>query len=81
VALAASGCGVGAGNGGGGVCRGVGGGACDCGEVELVVRAESGTYIKEFVHGDAGRTSPSVAAALGRKCDVLWLDVNEIHDA
>ncbi|CAE8661057.1 unnamed protein product, partial [Polarella glacialis] len=48
-------------------------------EVELTIKAESGTYIKEFVHGDAGRTVPSVSGTLGRKCDVMWLDVREIH--
>ena len=51
-----------------------------CGnEVELTIRAESGTYIKEFVHSDEGRTIPSVAGALGRKCEVVWLDVEDIH--
>ena len=49
-------------------------------EIELVIRAESGTYIKEFVTGDRGRTTPSVASVLGRDCHVLWLDVNDIHD-
>lgn len=48
-------------------------------EVELTIKAESGTYIKEFVHGDEGRTAPSVSEVLGRKCDVIWLDVIEIH--
>jgi tRNA pseudouridine synthase 10 len=47
-------------------------------EVELTVLAQSGTYIKELVHGDGGRTTPSVAGALGRECDVLWLDVVRI---
>ncbi|CAK0906489.1 unnamed protein product, partial [Prorocentrum cordatum] len=49
-------------------------------EVELTIKAQSGTYIKEFVHGDEGRTVPSVAAVLGRPCRVVWLDVTEIHD-
>lgn len=48
-------------------------------EAELTIRAESGTYIKELVHSDEGRTQPSVAALLGRKCTVLWLDVEDIH--
>jgi len=48
-------------------------------EVELTIKADSGTYIKEFVHGDEGRTTPSVSEALGRRCDVMWLDVQEIH--
>ena len=48
-------------------------------EMELDVRAESGTYIKELVHSDEGRTSPSVAGVLGKKCEVLWLDVMQVH--
>lgn len=48
-------------------------------EIELTIQAESGTYIKEFVHGDEGRTVPSVSGALGRRCDVIWLDVRDIH--
>jgi len=48
-------------------------------EIELTIKAESGTYIKEFVHGDEGRTVPSVSGVLGRRCDVIWLDVQEIH--
>lgn len=48
-------------------------------EVQVTIRAESGTYIKEFVHSDEGRTVPSVAGTLGRKCEVLWLDVEDIH--
>ena len=48
-------------------------------EVELVIRAESGTYIKELVHSDGGRTTPSVAQVLGRTCRVVWLDVQDIH--
>ena len=48
-------------------------------EAELTIRAESGTYIKELVHSDDGRTQPSVAGLLGRKCSVLWLDVEDIH--
>jgi len=48
-------------------------------ELELTIKAASGTYIKEFVHGDDGRTVPSVSSVLGRRCEVLWLDVCEIH--
>ncbi len=44
--------------------------------VEIV--AESGTYIKEFVTGDGGRTVPSVAESLGTGCKVISLDVMEI---
>lgn len=37
----------------------------------------AGTYIKEFVHGDFGRTVPNLATLLGGGCeaDILSLDV------
>lgn len=47
---------------------------------ELRVTAEAGAYIKELVHGDQGRTRPSLAEGLGVACEVLELDVEEIHD-
>ncbi len=47
---------------------------------ELRVTAETGAYIKELVHGDQGRTKPSLADLLGVPCEVLELDVVDIHD-
>ena len=47
---------------------------------ELRVTAEAGSYIKELVHGDQGRTKPSLADRLGVACEVLELDVVDIHD-
>lgn len=47
---------------------------------EIRVTAEAGTYIKEWVHGDRGRTSPSLAERLGAVCEVLELDVLDVHD-
>ncbi len=47
---------------------------------ELCVTAEAGAYVKELVHGDEGRTRPSLAERLGVACEVLELDVLEIHD-
>ena len=44
------------------------------------ILAESGTYIKELMHGDGGRTKPSLAEKLGKDVKVLWLDVIEILD-
>ena len=38
-----------------------------------------GTYVKETIHGDNGRTQPSVASLLKAKCEVIWLDVGDIH--
>ena len=49
-------------------------------EVELTLRCEAGTYVKELVHSDEGRTKPSVQGVLGVECEVIWLDVEEIHD-
>jgi len=48
-------------------------------EIQFDVRCQSGTYVKEMVHSDEGRTSPSVAEVIGAECSVLWLDVIEIH--
>ena len=49
-------------------------------EVQFFVRCEAGTYVKELVHSDEGRTVPSVSSVLGDKeCTVIWLDVEEIH--
>ena len=49
-------------------------------EVVFVVEADSGTYIKELMHGDGGRTQPNVAAIVGVPCEVLELDVIAIGD-
>ena len=48
-------------------------------EIEVTIRAESGTYIKELVTSDEGRTVPSISSLLGSACEVMWLDVLEIH--
>jgi tRNA U54 and U55 pseudouridine synthase Pus10 len=46
---------------------------------QLSLRCESGTYVKETIHGDSGRTQPSVASLIKAKCTVEWLDVADIH--
>ena len=46
----------------------------------LRLRTESGTYVKEFVSGDNGRTVPSFSAALGVPCEVTALDVIQVID-
>lgn len=46
----------------------------------LEIRADAGTYIKEFVQGDGGRTRPSLSEILGSDLKVDALDVLEIHD-
>ena len=47
--------------------------------IEFKLRAQSGTYIKEMVTSDSGRTTPSVAELLDLTCEVEWLDVIDIH--
>jgi tRNA pseudouridine synthase 10 len=42
------------------------------------VLASAGTYIKEFIHSDLGRTNPSLMTILGCECDILQLDVMNI---
>lgn len=49
-------------------------------EADVLVTAEAGTYVKELLHGDGGRTEPSLAGILGVACEVLALDVVRIHD-
>jgi tRNA pseudouridine synthase 10 len=49
-------------------------------EVVFVVEADSGTYIKELMHGDEGRTRPNVSELIGVPCEVLELDVIGIGD-
>jgi len=44
----------------------------------LTLEAESGTYIKELVSGDDGRTKPSISEIIGAPCEVIELDVIEI---
>ncbi|KAK4853566.1 hypothetical protein QYF36_010962 [Acer negundo] len=39
---------------------------------------QAGTYIKEFVHGDLGRTNPSIGSILGCRAEILQLDVTEV---
>lgn len=45
----------------------------------ITVRTSAGTYIKELVHGDRGRTRPSVQEVLGKKCVIATLDVLNVH--
>ena len=44
----------------------------------LEICAESGTYIKEFVSGDEGRTVPSLSGTLGTQVRVTELDVVDV---
>lgn len=47
-------------------------------EFDLTLRTESGTYIKEFVSGDEGRTEPNISRILGAPCDCVELDVLKV---
>jgi len=51
------------------------------GRLTLELRTEAGTYVKEWVEGDDGRTVPSLASLLGVPLKVEYLDVLEIHDS
>ena len=50
----------------------------------LKLKTSAGLYVKEFVHGDFGRTSPSLADLIepgnfnSQKCDILQLDVLQV---
>ncbi len=43
------------------------------------VRTSSGTYVKELIGGDDGRTKPSVASVVGVPCECVELDVMDVH--
>lgn len=45
----------------------------------LTIRTDAGTYVKEFVSGDNGRTRPSISDVLGMECTCTKLDVIKIH--
>lgn len=57
--------------------------ACDVESVadtraNLRIETESGTYIKEFVSGDGGKTTPNLSDLLGTPCVVRELDVIDV---
>ncbi len=54
--------------------------AIEGGKLKLHILAEAGTYIKEFIHSDEGRTTPSVSSVLKCKAACDSLDVVGIHD-
>jgi tRNA pseudouridine synthase 10 len=45
----------------------------------LHIRTQSGTYIKELITSDEGRTTPSISEYLGVSCICSKLDVLDIH--
>jgi tRNA pseudouridine synthase 10 len=42
---------------------------------------DGGLYIKELLHGDEGRTEPSLSSLLGTKVNVENLDVTGVMDS
>lgn len=44
----------------------------------LGLKTQAGTYIKEFVHGDFGRTKPNMCVLLKTETDILELDVESV---
>ena len=49
------------------------------GMVELEIRAQHGTYIRELVSGDGGRTDPSLSLLVDSPCKLEVLDVLNLH--
>lgn len=45
----------------------------------LDIKTQAGTYVKEFVHGDFGRTKPSLCDILNVETDIVALDVTGIN--
>uniref|UniRef100_A0A1A7WHY3 tRNA pseudouridine synthase Pus10 n=2 Tax=Iconisemion striatum TaxID=60296 RepID=A0A1A7WHY3_9TELE len=44
----------------------------------LGLKTQAGTYVKEFVHGDFGRTKPNLCQLLKTDVDILELDVESV---
>ena len=45
----------------------------------LKIETESGTYVKELVSGDKGKTRPNISEMIGIPCNVKELDVIEVN--
>ncbi|KAL7511426.1 hypothetical protein ACHAXN_008385 [Cyclotella atomus] len=45
---------------------------------QLRMSTSAGTYVKEFVHGDCGRTYPSIRSMMGGRVDITELDCEGI---
>ncbi|MEM1521406.1 MAG: tRNA pseudouridine(54/55) synthase Pus10 [Thermofilaceae archaeon] len=48
--------------------------------IELIITCQGGLYVKELIHGDRGRTKPSVAEILNAVVEVEELDVVHIEE-
>jgi len=49
-------------------------------ELVLTIECQGGLYVKEFIHGDSGRTTPSVAEVLGKDVESISLDIIDIEE-
>ncbi len=49
-------------------------------KAKIEIKTEAGTYIKELVSGDEGRTRPSISSLLQNKCKVTKLTVKGFED-
>ncbi len=48
-------------------------------KLEVTVTTQTGTYIKELIHGDEGRTQPNISDLINNKVKSIKLDVIKIH--
>ncbi len=48
--------------------------------LELTVTCQGGLYVKELIHGDEGRTRPSVSEILGTRAEVEELDIVYVEE-
>lgn len=48
--------------------------------LQLDLTTQAGTYVKEFVHSDFGRTTPNLGALLNCEADIMQLDVMGLQD-
>lgn len=46
--------------------------------IVLDIISQAGTYIKELVHGEFGRTVPSISSIIDGEIDIVALDVMNI---
>lgn len=49
-------------------------------EFRATIKTSAGTYIKELISGDGGRTKPSFSSVLSKPCECAELDVIAISD-
>lgn len=47
--------------------------------IELKVKAEAGTYIKELIHGDNGRTQPNLSELMNNQAECEQLDITWVE--